>query len=123
MRTILYFISLISILLVAVACKHKEQTKAIIEYTCSMHPQIIRDKPGICPICKMDLVPLSSIKNDDGIILSEDQIALANISMTPVVKNKIGEQTMLSGRLVSSDEQIEIVSSRVSGRIEKLYYK
>ena len=25
-------------------------------YTCSMHPQIIRDKPGKCPICGMDLV-------------------------------------------------------------------
>ncbi len=25
-------------------------------YTCSMHPQIIRDKPGKCPICGMDLI-------------------------------------------------------------------
>ncbi len=25
-------------------------------YTCPMHPQIIKDKPGSCPICGMDLV-------------------------------------------------------------------
>lgn len=25
-------------------------------YTCTMHPQIIKDKPGKCPICGMDLV-------------------------------------------------------------------
>src|SRR4051794_6561829 len=25
-------------------------------YTCSMHPQIIRDKPGKCPICGMNLI-------------------------------------------------------------------
>ncbi|HEY5367653.1 MAG TPA: copper-translocating P-type ATPase [Hanamia sp.] len=28
------------------------------QYTCPMHPQIIRDEPGACPICGMDLVPL-----------------------------------------------------------------
>ena len=27
-------------------------------YTCGMHPQIIRDKPGDCPICGMKLVPV-----------------------------------------------------------------
>lgn len=27
------------------------------QYTCLMHPQIIRDKPGKCPICGMTLVP------------------------------------------------------------------
>jgi rubrerythrin len=25
-------------------------------YTCSMHPEIVSDKPGKCPVCKMDLV-------------------------------------------------------------------
>ena len=28
------------------------------QYTCSMHPQIIRDEPGNCPLCGMALVPL-----------------------------------------------------------------
>jgi len=28
-----------------------------IEYTCPMHPQIVRDKPGKCPICGMALEP------------------------------------------------------------------
>ena len=28
------------------------------QYTCPMHPEIIRDQPGDCPICGMDLVPL-----------------------------------------------------------------
>ncbi|MBA4446131.1 hypothetical protein FHL01_12525 [Cylindrospermopsis raciborskii CS-506_C] len=27
-----------------------------VEYTCPMHPEIIKDKPGTCPICGMDLV-------------------------------------------------------------------
>jgi Cu(I)/Ag(I) efflux system membrane fusion protein len=28
------------------------------KYVCPMHPQIIRDEPGNCPICGMDLVPV-----------------------------------------------------------------
>ncbi|OGU54587.1 MAG: efflux transporter periplasmic adaptor subunit [Ignavibacteria bacterium RBG_13_36_8] len=29
-------------------------------YTCGMHPQIISDEPGNCPICEMKLVPIKS---------------------------------------------------------------
>ncbi|WP_316752697.1 heavy metal translocating P-type ATPase [Pedobacter gandavensis] len=28
------------------------------QFTCPMHPEIIKDKPGACPICGMDLVPM-----------------------------------------------------------------
>ena len=28
------------------------------KYTCPMHPEIIKDEPGTCPICKMKLVPV-----------------------------------------------------------------
>ncbi|MDC6407131.1 MULTISPECIES: heavy metal translocating P-type ATPase, partial [Maribacter] len=28
------------------------------QYTCPMHPEIVRDEPGSCPICGMDLVPM-----------------------------------------------------------------
>lgn len=30
---------------------------ASTEWTCPMHPEIVRDEPGSCPICGMDLVP------------------------------------------------------------------
>lgn len=43
------------------------------KYVCPMHPQIIRDKPGSCPICGMDLVPMepeqSSGSEQQGVIL------------------------------------------------------
>lgn len=35
------------------------------EYTCPMHPEIIRDEPGACPICGMDLVPKVVSEIDD----------------------------------------------------------
>ncbi|MDP1813248.1 MAG: heavy metal translocating P-type ATPase [Leadbetterella sp.] len=35
------------------------------EYTCPMHPEIIRDEPGACPICGMDLVPIATSETED----------------------------------------------------------
>ena len=36
-------------------------------WTCGMHPEVIQEEPGICPICHMDLVPLKqdSEHNED----------------------------------------------------------
>ncbi len=36
-----------------------------IEYTCPMHPEIIRDEAGACPICGMDLVPIAASETED----------------------------------------------------------
>lgn len=44
-----------------------EQPSAFVpvQYTCPMHPEIIRDKPGSCPICGMDLVPLEPTREEE----------------------------------------------------------
>jgi hypothetical protein len=34
-----------------------EAADQALRYTCPMHPEIVRDKPGTCPICGMKLVP------------------------------------------------------------------
>lgn len=35
------------------------------KYTCGMHPMIITDEPGLCPICNMDLTPLKADGSTD----------------------------------------------------------
>lgn len=35
------------------------------QYTCPMHPEIIRDAPGSCPICGMDLVPMQPTAQEE----------------------------------------------------------
>ena len=63
MKQIIQIVSGI-LLIAAVACKHskkgnhsEQQAETIQEiYTCSMHPEIIRDKAGTCPVCGMNLV-------------------------------------------------------------------
>lgn len=36
-----------------------------LQYTCPMHPEIIRDAPGSCPVCGMDLVPMQPAEEDE----------------------------------------------------------
>lgn len=37
-----------------------------VQYTCPMHPEIIRDHPGSCPLCGMDLVPIeANVEEED----------------------------------------------------------
>ncbi len=44
-------------------CKEKESSQSqsqngakMVQYTCSMHPEVVLDKAGKCPKCGMDLV-------------------------------------------------------------------
>ena len=36
-----------------------------IEYTCPMHPEVVRDAPGFCPICGMALEPRTATLEED----------------------------------------------------------
>lgn len=42
--------------------EHSQMTK----YTCPMHPQIVQDGPGKCPLCGMELVPLKKSETHGG---------------------------------------------------------
>lgn len=37
------------------------KAKGFQKFTCPMHPQVVQDEPGKCPLCGMTLVPLSKI--------------------------------------------------------------
>ena len=70
--------------------KHDHVAEALKSkiWTCAMHPQIRMDKPGKCPICAMDLIPLNlnnGIGQDAGALhMSKEAVQLANV-MTSVV--------------------------------------
>lgn len=36
-----------------------------VQYTCPMHPEIIKNAPGSCPICGMDLVPMEPVNDEE----------------------------------------------------------
>lgn len=104
--------------------KVSEQTAEVKKtYTCPMHPQIIQDKPGTCPICGMELVPVNAGGDKTEVTLSESQIELANITVQRVSIQEIGNSILLNGRLRADETQTEMVSTRVPGRLDKLFIK
>ena len=44
---------------------NKAAAKGNTKYTCPMHPEIVRDAPGDCPICGMALVPIAGTGEDE----------------------------------------------------------
>lgn len=118
-------LAVILLLLLVTACGEKAHEHADgTAYTCPMHPQIVQDEPGTCPICFMDLVPVSqSGKNSGELMLSDNQIALGNIATKRIKFGNTNSSPILTGRLAVDETQTDVISSRAQGRIEKLYIK
>ena len=122
------FIIVLGAMLWLSSCKEKEadkhtETSHSPTYTCSMHPQIISNTPGSCPICGMDLVAFDKTNTLDYLTLSEPQQALANVTTDTVKAGSLSSYKQLNGRLAVNPELTEFISSRVAGRIESLYIK
>jgi len=90
-----------------------------------MDPQVMEKKPGKCPICKMDLTKVIIDKNDThkGLKLNKQQEQLANIKTIILSEGNLGREKMVNGRIVINENKRFKISSRVSGRIERLYIK
>ncbi len=105
------------------ACKNEKKAASTQKFTCPMHPQVIKDAPGSCPVCGMDLVPVSAGGANNELVLMESQIQLANIKTMAIAAGTFGTSKILSGRLVTNPELSSSISSRYAGRIERLYVK
>ena len=117
----------ITAILFFASCKSKNEAPrdADTYYTCSMDPQVVEYKPGKCPICKMDLTPVKKKigESKDELQLSEQQIQLGNIQTDTIRNGTIGDQLVLTATLNFDQMKTTSVSSRVMGRVERLYYK
>jgi Cu(I)/Ag(I) efflux system membrane fusion protein len=94
-------------------------------WTCGMHPQVIQNSPGDCPICHMKLTPA---RGNDGAAAVEGQI-----SINPIVVQNMGVKTgqVIDGPLVrtvrafgtleEAETSIRDINLRVSGWVRKVY--
>jgi Cu(I)/Ag(I) efflux system membrane fusion protein len=71
----------------------------------------------------MDLVEVGAAQEDGSLVLDQNQIKLANISTALVLKRAMEIKTILNGKITINEEQTEIISTRVQGRIERLFFK
>lgn len=104
-------------------------------YTCSMHPFIIKDKPGTCPICGMEL-----IKKVDGaaggemtaeqkqqaemlghVSLSPIQRVMANVATVEARRTSLSKEINAVGIVQFDQSRQAKVTAWIAGRIDQLH--
>ncbi|MBN2432009.1 MAG: efflux RND transporter periplasmic adaptor subunit [Acidobacteria bacterium] len=98
-------------------------------WTCSMHPQVRQPKPGKCPICFMDLIPVSegsgvAAVGPRQIRLTESARRLAEVRTAPVRRAAASATATLRlpGKVEYDERRITTITAWVGGRIEKLWF-
>lgn len=105
-------------------------------YTCSMHPFIIKDKPGTCPICGMELIKKIDGASDSGaqtaeqkqqadmlghVSLSPTQRVMANVATVEAKKATLNKEINAVGIVQYDQSRQAKVTAWIAGRIDKLH--
>ena len=102
---------------------HSEAAKVAV-WTCAMHPQIHMDQPGKCPICAMELIPLTQNStasiDPDAIHLTKESAQLANVMTSIVTTRNPVKELRLYGKVQTDERLLQNQVSHIPGRIEKL---
>ncbi len=91
-------------------------------YTCGMHPQIISDEPGYCPICGMKLIPKLDSGTESGSIVV-DPTTRQNMGMATVAVDyrPISREVRAFGKVKYAEPNIYTINLKFEGWIEKLF--
>ncbi|MCP3928210.1 MAG: efflux RND transporter periplasmic adaptor subunit [Bacteroidetes bacterium] len=94
------------------------------DYTCSMHPQIRQNEPGLCPICEMDLILVGENASDDPLVLemTKEAVKLSNIQTTTIGESgKVEKVISLTGKIKTDERLTASQVAHIPGRIEQLF--
>lgn len=106
---------------------HDASSHQNVVYTCSMHPQIIRDKPGNCPICGMTLVKKvidnHAIEdyNIENVIKPTDNFVVGKFQTITAIDSTLSGEINLPGTVAYDPNSAVNIAAKISGRIEKIY--
>lgn len=104
-----------------------EQTaEATTVWTCSMHPEIRLPKPGLCPKCRMKLIPLheqaaGEMSSMREFTTSEYAKALMDIETTTVERKFVTAEIRMVGKVEYDETRVGYITSWVPGRLDRLY--
>jgi Cu(I)/Ag(I) efflux system membrane fusion protein len=98
-------------------------------YWCPMDTQIVQNKPGICPICNKDL-EIKEHKHAEHDYIQQDLVynpvnetVLSSVKAIKPVNKSLPSSIKTSGYISYDTRRTYNISSRVEGRIEKLFIK
>ena len=101
-------------------------------YHCPMHPSYISDKPGQCPICNMDLVPMtqeetataaSEVAGHATVTISPQKLQLIGVQTGLVRKQPVKMTVRAVGVVKYNEKALSAVSLKFSGWAEELIVK
>ncbi len=99
------------------------------KYTCPMHPQIVKDEPGSCPICGMGLVPMTP-EQTAALVGADVEVKISptvehnlGVRTARVVKDKLWRRIDTVGYVDYDENHISHIHLRTNGWIEKLYVR
>jgi len=93
-------------------------------WTCAMHPQVRLPEPGPCPICFMDLIPVSAADSGlgpRGLMISDMAKALAEIETAPVERRAVEHEVRMVGKVAFDETRLAHITARVGGRLDRLF--
>jgi Cu(I)/Ag(I) efflux system membrane fusion protein len=94
----------------------------IDHYTCSMHPSVKEAAPGKCPICGMNLIPVTKEQEQEGVVMIDDERRqLIGVRTEPVVDAPMRKDFHVVGHVTYDESSLSDVNLRVHGWITKLY--
>ncbi|MCB9557990.1 MAG: efflux RND transporter periplasmic adaptor subunit [Deltaproteobacteria bacterium] len=106
---------------------HAQRSSSRQLYTCGMHPQVVQEGPGTCPICGMDLTPIKKQPSGDHVPsagqIAVDPVMVQNMGMrvATVKRGSVGRKVRTIGEVVIAEDLLSVVNLKFSGWVEKLY--
>ncbi len=93
----------------------------VSHYTCSMHPSVKQEGPGTCPICSMDLVPVTREELATGtIVLAGERVQQIGVRTGRVTRRVARGEVRTVGRVVLDETRLTDVTVKFGGWIEDL---
>jgi Cu(I)/Ag(I) efflux system membrane fusion protein len=120
----------LTLLLLNACNKNGDHAEHADTYTCPMHPTVVSDKPGACPVCGMDLV--RKAREGEEVEITEDLSRLIKspnetvIASIKTIKGEYKSQSVkidAQGIVTYDTRSLFTIAAKVSGRLDKVYLK